>query len=405
MNSFRRILWALLLSLVFGPGCGSDVTIDSVNLCRCQPDEICVNDACVRVTDTLVLDGSGGETTSSPVCSAGPVVINEFRYAGASRPDFVELLGQPGEALDGYRLLATSGDSIRRFEVVLSGELDSSGLFVGAFGDSLESTADQLLGVEGFPAPNGNIQLFDCHGRRQDSVGYGTFGPEETFRGEGSPVAGSGADLALARCPGALDVIDSGDNASDFVVDAASPGAANERISDSPACTPCETLAVAGEVWLGEVLYDPPGADEGSTAFVELRGVPKLSLEGVWLESWDEEVGLWNVLTDVGRTLDAEGVFLIAEDSSLSNDLVLETVDASNDSGAFRLVGCSGEVFDVIAWGTPADPAAMGLLADQISADVGDGRSLARCPDGAVRVEVGDAVDSEPSPGVENPCP
>lgn len=393
-----------LLSVVVG--CSDEILDDPIVVCRCRPDEVCVDGRCVQLGDATLLDAPSGTRLCEP---ADGIRISELRYAGVSRPDFVELAGPPGTSLEGWFLRSFEADGSRRGLVQLSGRLAADdGLWVAAFGSGLEAAPDLDYGTLGsalgLAAPSGSLELLDCQGRRVDAVAWGPFGEGEQARGEGQPAPPSAADGALARCPsGGTDepfaVVDTDDNARDFhPVIAPTPGAANA------ACVPCEADALAGALWIAEVLYDPPGADSEAAAFVELRGTAGAALEGVTLERWDEDQQRFTVLGALTGSVSEEGFYLIAEAGHEDEQaqLLLDGLDADNVAGGFRLVACGETVLDVVGWGELASPEALGLSSDAVGSDVPDGSSLGRCPDdeaGGALIELG-----LPTPGAANGC-
>lgn len=384
-------LWLpLLLAPTLIIACSDDqITVEPTSLCRCTSSEICVNDQCIPIRDARILDAPAPDTPE-PLCVPSEVRIEELRHAGNTLPDFVELGGPAEASLDGYRLLATDAAGGRRVDVILSGTLGVDGLWLGALGAALEVEPDVVLSTVGLPASSGSLQLFDCDGRRLDAVGYGDFGAGERFRGEGTPATAAASGESLGRCVGADD---SDDNATDFQAGEPTPGAPNATLADTFACSGCDPSTYLGEVWLGELLYDPTGADadDVAPAFVELHGTPDLDLENVVLESWDEPGAGWRVLGNASGSIPSEGRFLIAED-------VLTGIDLPNDAGGIRITAC-GAVLDALVYGSVADPAAAGLNAAEL--DVPEGRSLSRCPDLAF---AGSLREAAPTPGAANSC-
>ncbi len=333
-----------------------------------------------------------------------------MRYGGVSTSDFVELIGPAGTDLRGYTLMGMDNLGETRIDVVLEGVIASDGLWVGVFGESMMEEADAVLGPNGFAAPTGSVVLRDCFGNQRDALGYGEFGAEDVFLGEGAPANAAGADQSLGRCPlesdgiASLDTVDSANNANDFLADAASPGAPNDRLAGAEACQNCDPTRYEGLLWLGEILYDPQGADDQAIAFVEVRGEANLVLKGVTLERWDEPTSSWVYVGDMSAMVGDDGFLLVAEDDTLAGaQVLLAGVDGDNDAGGFRLVACDSVILDTMGYGALADDTLLELNGEP-AADVADGRSLARCPDGATLADVGDFADAEPTPGALNGC-
>ena len=165
-------------------------------------------------------------------CIEGDARINELRSGGVERADFVELVGVPGTSLDGWTLRTYDADGSRRTTAQLSGTIGDAGLWVGAFGSGLERVPDLdygPTGVVGLASPAGAAELYDCAGTLLDAVAYGELDAGVTI-GEGGAAPTPDTDAAIARCPAEfvmIDLVDSGDNAADFVPVAATPGEPN----------------------------------------------------------------------------------------------------------------------------------------------------------------------------------
>lgn len=235
-RSTRELIAALLLAagLVLG-ACSSETFIQPPDLCRCAPEELCVNEECVSVADQTILEAPD-EVTGT--CSEADARINELRSGGVERGDFVEVIGDPGTSLDGWVLRSFDVDGNRRQSVLMTGVIDGDGLWVGGFGGNLEAapTVDYgATGVVGLASPAGSVQLVDCAGTLRDSVGWGDFTDSAGFAGEGDPAPTPEPDGSIARCGvdfAMIDMVDSDDNAVDFVAIAATPGEPNPACAD-----------------------------------------------------------------------------------------------------------------------------------------------------------------------------
>ena len=160
-------------------------------------------------------------------------------------------------------------------------------------------------------------------------------------------------------------------------------------------CCSCPPRA-GGEIVLNEILYDPPGADDGQE-FVELWNPDSAAapLEGVVLEAGDgARPGSWTVVWrgPAGSAAAPGSVFLIAGGALLGT--------LQNGPDAVRL-SRNGAVLDLLGYG---DLESAALYEGAPAPDAGSGQSLARVRDGAdTGVNRDDwAVESEPTPGAAN---
>ena len=209
-------------------GCGDDtLLVDPLNLCECGSDQVCVGERCVAIGNTTLLSGDGASLSSpdaAPICETATTQIDELRASASKQTDFIELSGPAGATLTGWRLRAFNLSGQRVLDLGLSGALGDDGRWLGSFG-ALDVQENLRLGNGAFSAPVGSVQLIDCAGAVIDALGYGEFGADGVFLGEGTPAPGLGEGESLIRCPG---VADSDDNAQDFQSSAApSPGVAN----------------------------------------------------------------------------------------------------------------------------------------------------------------------------------
>lgn len=159
-----------------------------------------------------------GGVLVAPAAQAVPL-ISELFYDAEGTDDgksFVELYGTPGASLDGLRLEVVNGDNGAVVTGLnLAGVFPSSGLFVVADRTSAGTTsvavADLLLD---FDIQNGPDSVVLRSGTTVlDAVGFGVFGPDEFFAGEGSPAIDVPAGSSLARH---FANVDTDDNAADF---------------------------------------------------------------------------------------------------------------------------------------------------------------------------------------------
>lgn len=112
-------------------------------------------------------------------------------------------------------------------------------------------------------------------------------------------------------------------------------------------------LANAAPV-ISEVLYDAVGADNGYM-FVELYGTPGSSLSGLSLQGINGTTGLAYVALNLSGTFNANGVFVVADDSGdgttkvQNADLILN-FDLQNGPDSV-LLKSSGSVIDALGYG------------------------------------------------------
>ena len=167
-----------------------------------------------------------------PSLAAAPAhalpVISEVLYDGPGADNgqsFVELYGDPGTPLDGLVLEGVNGSNGAVGPVVeLFGLIPDDGVFVVADdagdGTSFVLTADLIAEFDFQNGPD-SIVLRGEDGVL-DAVGYGDFGPEDVFAGEGLAAPDPMAGFSIAR---EFADVDTDDNAVDFVaLDIPTPG-------------------------------------------------------------------------------------------------------------------------------------------------------------------------------------
>jgi hypothetical protein len=156
-----------------------------------------------------------------PLPATGLPLISEVFYdaAGADAGQtFVELQAPPGTVVDGWRLEGVNGANGSLGPVVtLFGVVPEDGFYVVADdaggGVTWVPGADQVADIDLQNGPD-SLVLRGPEGV-WDAVGYGEFGPGETFAGEGEPAPDVPAGASLERWFANLDT---DDNASDFGV-------------------------------------------------------------------------------------------------------------------------------------------------------------------------------------------
>lgn len=185
---------------------------------------------------------------ATPEAHALPL-ISEVFYDAVGSDDgkgFVELSGTPGASLDGMRLEVVNGDNGTVVTGLnLSGVFAASGLFVVADRTSAGTTtvalADLLLDFDIQNGPDSLVLL--AAGIALDAVGFGEFGEEEVFAGEGNPALDVAVGASLAR---RFANVDTGDNALDFLELATpTPGSAPFAVPEPGVASLC-ALGLAG---------------------------------------------------------------------------------------------------------------------------------------------------------------
>lgn len=168
------------------------------------------------------------ETTTEKV-RPQVLVINEFLYdiTGSDTDGqlFVELVGDAGSDISGYKIVFVNGDGGAAMETITvptAATIADDGLFLiadaknGIAGDSFVPDFDFL---DDFDPQNGPdcVQLLDDQGELVDAVGYGSPLPENAENGlpcfEGNPAADVPTGKSLSRVGG----VDTDSNVTDFV--------------------------------------------------------------------------------------------------------------------------------------------------------------------------------------------
>ena len=167
----------------------------------------------------------------TPGCEAppAPVIINEIFYdaVGADNDVFVELHGEPGTSLTGYRLEGIGGDTGSVYRTItLTGTIPANGYFLIATSNGaadLKAKAQQIANVDFQNGPDA-VYLRDGGGAMVDAIAYADdWDAILPNLGEGLPSFQAEAGQSLNRS----DFVDTNDNYSDFRSDDPSPGADN----------------------------------------------------------------------------------------------------------------------------------------------------------------------------------
>ncbi|MFQ5417752.1 MAG: hypothetical protein ACE5FL_11985 [Myxococcota bacterium] len=180
--------------------------------------------SCARALGALTLG-----VALAPHTAAALPLLSEVFYDAAGSDNglgFVEIYGSPGTILDGFVLEGVNGaHGAVTPSVTLFGSIPEDGFFVVA-----DDAGDGTTGVPAadwivnFDFQNGpDSVVLRSGGDLVDAVGYGSFGPGEFFAGEGAPAPDAPAAASIAR---RFANVDSGDNASDWLVADPTPGSA-----------------------------------------------------------------------------------------------------------------------------------------------------------------------------------
>jgi len=279
------------------------------------------------------------------------VRINEIYYdpPGADRAEieFVEIVGPPGLSLRDLRMLGYDAGTDRVYmDVDLThGQIDAAGFFV--IGDT-----ERTPGRMGLPTTIQNgpdaILLVACDTEHIiDAVGYGSWPDPSASPGWGAPTPRVAPGNTSARCPyrASVDI-----NILDFAEATPTPGAPNTGFVDRRACGPPCTSSPHGRLVINEVLYDPPGVDDGHE-FVEIAGQPGMSLDGVTLVGVAGTTGqIYLGPIDLGATMPASGYLVVGGRYIPASDIALPRT-IRNGPDSLVLLDCDGLEIDAVGYG------------------------------------------------------
>ncbi len=164
---------------------------------------------------------------SAPAVVAGTLISELFYDASGSDTGlaFVELFGMPGESVDGLVLEGINGQNGSVYtSLALAGVIPADGVFVigddAGGGASLVPGSDMVGDVDYQNGPDSVV--LRGPGGILDALGYGSFGPTDTFAGEGAAAPDPPAGSSIARLN---PLLDTDDNSVDFgVLDVPTPG-------------------------------------------------------------------------------------------------------------------------------------------------------------------------------------
>ena len=196
------------------------------------------------------------------------VLINEILYdsEGEDTETWVELRGPAGTDMAGFRLVGVDGiDGSDYNPIALSGLIPADGYYLivhtsatsalNDLGDQFSEDVDFQNGPDSVELRYGSIIT--------DALGYGSFGPEEVFAGEGVAAEDVGANISLGR-----NVLgtDTDNNSADFTsFNNPTPGAENLKVNQPPnAVLSCPTSGNTGDMldFDGSQSSDPDGSIE-----------------------------------------------------------------------------------------------------------------------------------------------
>jgi len=180
---------------------------------------------------------------------ARAVQISELLYDAIGTDNatvFVELYGEPGTSLEGWRVEGVNGaDGAIGPIVTLAGQIGSDGFFVLADSDAGTTqviNADQLANFDFQNGPD-SVVLRDALGNLLDALGYGVFGATDVFAGEGFAAPDGAAGQSLARL---FANQDSNDNLADFaLLDVPTPGTGPVSVPEPVAAAPLALFVCA----------------------------------------------------------------------------------------------------------------------------------------------------------------
>lgn len=367
---------------------------------------VCDGDAVVPCGE---LDGDGCRDRGTPVaCSPGTtcadgvckvaqapagVRIAEVLYQseGADDDVFIEIGGPANTALSGFVLVAINGaDGAELARHALSGTLDSAGRYVLAHPAAEPAIADWADATSAFvDLQNGpDNLLLQWAGVNVDALGYGDFGPDDEFRGEGQSARGAPAGVSLQRSSTAQgELQDSDDNRVDFALAAPTPGRAYSGTK-----RPSEE----GDLIVTEIMIDPDAINDATGEWVELWNPTNETwdLSGCVLESDPEEAHTINrsLVVAPGRRI----VVARSADPGFTPDYVYSGIVLSNDADAFALL-CGGDFIDLVTWDDSTTGESWSLDPELSDAQLNDG------PEAWCNAPVGGGGGDAGTPGAPNP--
>jgi len=401
------------------------------------------------------------EVCLAGACEARPpaIIINEIVVDNSGNPDpdtFIELRGPPGTALAGYTLVGINGNGGAAYATItLDGAMPSDGLFVVAHpgakpailgeADQTDVKADLQNGPDSVQLRYGATLV--------DALGYGTFAANDTFAGEGHAAPKPGIDQALSRLASGADT---NDNAADFVLATASPGALSATTptcSDECSVAICETGAardcgqfdadacrelgqpvacaadeacIAGAckplpsgIVINELVVDTAGTPDTDT-FVELHGPAGKALAGYRLVAKNGNGGATYATIALTGSIPADGFFVVAHpQASAAIHAVADQsdahVDLQNGPDSLELRDAADALVDAVGYGifgasdsfageghaAPTPALSRAITRDAASSDTNDNAAdfrVAMPTPGVAALACGDTCDAAGAP-------
>ncbi|MFO0746922.1 MAG: lamin tail domain-containing protein [Myxococcota bacterium] len=348
----------------------------------CDPSEVCV--------------AGDAAAACQPAPAPGHLKISEVLYnnPGDDTGTFIELAGEPGLPLAGFTLVAINGGTgLSYATLALGGSMPADGFYVIAHpqaGDAIAAAADVKDTFADLQNGPDNLQIV-WGDTVVDALGYGNFGNDDEFRGEGEPAVDVPAGHALARIG---DLQDTDDNRADFAdVEVATPGTGYLA---------ARTPSAFRDLAVTEVMADPKVLDDTQGEWFELynpHADVTWDLAGCRIESSATE----SYLIDASLVVPPGGRVVLARSANpgFVPDRVYSSIKLANASDVLSLV-CGGVHIDDFAW-TVAAPTGKSISVDPSyeDADLNDDPD-AWCPAPVTAAEGKDAA----TPGLANPpCP
>jgi hypothetical protein len=269
-------------------------------------------------------------------------------------------------------------------------------------------------------SPNLGPAPFACAADGACPSGYACFQGVCLLPGEatvGAPdLATSGNDIVIL--PGVdagndIAVVGDAPALPDFVPEERPPPAPDAPAPQDMPAPPPDTgpgpCALAGEVVINELLFDPAGTDTAGLTFIELRGSPGLALTGAKLVARNRSSGAVSGMLALSGAIGPSGFFVVGQDPSdptFSPDITTGFADLTNTGAGLELQSCDGSVVDAVAYGAVTAPG-VGEGTPATGPPSNSGDSLARCQGPLSVVDTDDNSrdfhdSASPTPGADN---
>jgi hypothetical protein len=367
-------------------------------------------------TDDALMEDKGGAPTNTPApptetpgpptaTPTGPtptpppvdeIKINEMYInpPGTDAGCFVELYFPGGVNLDGYSLVGVNGYNGDDYNAIpLDGHvIPADGYFVIAQDDTVPNY-DVIDSNVNFQNGPDNIQL-RLDAVVVDAIGYGEFGAEEFFVGEGDPApAYFTGEHSHSRIP---DGNDTDDNSIDFVSGELTAGSMNIPEQGEPTSTPSAppepTATPTGptptpppifNLKINEVHVNPDGQDLGCFVEIFYPGEDRIALDGYYLVGVNGFNGEDYNWIPLAGEISTSGFFVVGQDDTVPNyDLIDELVNFQNGPDSIQLRAGTEDVVDAVGYGDFTGGEFFGGEGDPINPYPTGNLSLSRYPDG-----------------------